>query len=164
MARILIDGYNLLPATDFKDREAFLHGLSVYAKARSHEVTVVFDGTHQGTGTGDHFHTGSVEVLYSPLTVTADDLIEEILEKPGSANFIVVSSDRRIQSAARKAKATFVTSQEFSRRLAATPRTPAEKEIPPWLEGRSESPRPAPRPGRKLSKAERKRKKGMDRL
>jgi uncharacterized protein len=117
MTRILIDGYNLLPATDYSTRDRLIAALSVYRKTKGHDVMIVFDGTYGGFGDADRSFVGGVEVLFSPLTMTADDLIEQILPRLESNSTVVVSSDRRIQDAARRFGMTFVTSQQFAQRL-----------------------------------------------
>lgn len=163
MARVLIDGYNLLSCGGFENRGLLLSLLQSYRKEKGHEITIVFDGTRGGTGRGDHQFDGGIEVIFTPLTVTADDTIEELLEEDRYRQSIVVSSDRRIQSAARQAQTTFVTSDEFAAKLRASSRPAEKKEIPPWMEGRTEEP-PVSRPSRKLSKKEKRRKRGLNDL
>ncbi|HLG18268.1 MAG TPA: NYN domain-containing protein [Bdellovibrionota bacterium] len=137
MTRILIDGYNLLAVTGHPDREALIRSLVEYRTVKGHQITIVFDGTHGGTGHGDHFQTGGIEVIFSPLTVSADDTIEKMLEKPDASNWIVVSSDRRIQSAADRAHASPISLQEFAGKLRQGS-SPASSTVPPWLEGRTD--------------------------
>ena len=157
MTHILIDGYNFLPATDFSGRDPLVAALALYRKTRGHEITVVFDGTHQGTGSGDRSFSSGIEVIFSPITVTADEVIESMLPRMEPSSTLVVSSDRRIQDAARRAGATFVSSQEFARRLNAPP-SPIINDADP---GPSKPKRGNPR---KLSKEERKRRKVLTRL
>ncbi|MFH1017794.1 MAG: NYN domain-containing protein [Pseudomonadota bacterium] len=167
MARVLIDGYNLLPVTGLSGRDRLIARLVRYHREKGHAVTIVFDGTRGGTGTGDLQHEAGVEILFSPLTVTADDLIEQILARSAAGVWVVVSSDRRIQSAARRARASFLSSEEFARRIGDTIKTQTLSDESPWFEGRSvEPPRPQPKkgPSKKLSKEERRRRKGTEKL
>jgi len=167
MARILIDGYNLLAVTGHPDRDRLVRDLSQYQKAKGHQVTIVFDGTHGGRRDGDRFHSGGVEIIFSPLTVTADDTIEEMLMSTSMSGSVVVSSDRKVQSAAHRANATSVSSQEFASRLRSIATAVITQQTPPWLEGRTEDDRaPQMKKGaaKRRSKQERKRKKVMERL
>lgn len=166
MARILIDGYNLLAVSGHKGRDALLDDLARFRKARGHEIRIVFDGTHGGQGDLNRDYHGGVEIYYTPLTVTADDVIEEILEGPGASQWLVVSSDRRIQSAARKARATFVKSDEFSARMRHVPEPREEREAPPWMEGRDEDSCPkSPAKGKgKKNKEDRQRQMRLKKL
>jgi uncharacterized protein len=168
MARVVIDGYNLLPATTFRDREKLVAALADYRKLKGHDVTIVFDGTHDGTGTGDRSFASGVEVIYSALTVTADDVIEGLLPRLDANTTIVVSSDRRIQNAARRSGMVSLTSSEFARRLRETTSRGVQNDVPPWLEGRSddEPERPKEKRGssRKLSKEERRKKRSIGKL
>lgn len=164
MARILIDGYNFLYASDFRDRDDMLDALSRYQTEGRHAITVVFDGTHQGTGTGTHEFRGGVEVVFSPLTISADDLIEELVVKKRGEELIVVSSDRRIETAARRAQCIPLSSQEFRRRLTKKMRTASSRNAPPWMEGREAEFENQPSQGksrRKKSKRERKKDKRL---
>jgi predicted RNA-binding protein with PIN domain len=168
MARILIDGYNLLPATALKDRDRLIARLGRYQKEKGHRITIVFDGTKGGTGTGDRYHEAGVEVVFTALTVTADDLIEELLRRSDASRFIVVSSDRRIQSAAKRARAAFLGSDEFARRMVQTGRADSGLKTPPWLEGRDEATDPDRRikkgSPKKLPKDERARRRRTEKV
>ena len=168
MARILIDGYNLMAVTGHDDREALLRALGRFRKAKSHKITIVFDGTHGGTFGGDRYHTEGVEVLFSPITVQADDTIEEMLASSKGAGFLVVSSDRRIQSAAQRSGATPVSSEEFAKKLGGASSV-SYSDVPPWMEGRlddeDDNPKPKKKgPSQKLSKEARRRKQRMNKL
>ena len=163
MIRLLIDGYNLLPCTDSPDRDAFISTLVEYRRRKDIEVTVVFDGTHQGQGRMTKEFFGGVQIIYTPLTVTADDVIEGIVAMPSSEELVVVSSDRRIQSAARRASLVWIGSNEFARRLSAVSK-PSEQTAP-WLEGRTpDAAPPEKRPGHRLSKEESRRRRLLQRL
>jgi predicted RNA-binding protein with PIN domain len=166
MPHILIDGYNLLPVTAFRDREQLIQALVSYRRRKGHEVTVVFDGTHKGTGSGDRDYSSGVEIIYSPLTVTADDEIEEMLPRLNPGSTIVVTSDRKIQSAARRVGATFIESAEFAKRLNSKSGHDSLEAPPPWMEGRTDEDSPQIKKGnpRKLSKEDRKRKKELKKL
>jgi len=165
MAYLIIDGYNLLAVSGFSNRDKLISALAQYRKEKKHEVTVVFDGTHTGTGSGDRYHVEHVEVIFSPITVQADDMIEEMLNKVEPSRTIVISSDRRIQSAALRSNATYVTSQEFSRRLKHSTSGSSEMGTPPWMEGREdEDAKPSSSKGRKLPKDERRRQQNLKKL
>lgn len=164
MAKVIIDGYNLLALSGHKNRDALILHLSTYQKNTGHKVTVVFDGTHQGTGFGSHTFEAGVEIYFSPLTVTADDFIEELLEKKEYAGVVVVSSDRKVQGYAKKAHCTSVESFEFSKKLSTSSRNlqtdlyGGEKDETIYKQKQKKG------PSKKLSKKEKKRQKGLRQL
>lgn len=159
--RIIVDGYNLLPVTGVKDREALIVALGAFAKARGHDLTVVFDGTHQGTGMGDRYAESGIWIVYTPLTVTADDhIIDELLEGAVAASTLVVSTDRKIQKAAAARAIQSMDSQEFARKL-------ADKGAPAARARESDddrSPREKRGNPRKLSKKERARRRTSQKI
>ena len=168
MAHILIDGYNILASSNFAGRDELLHALKVYQKASDHKLSIVFDGTQGGTRDGDEYTDGGIKIIFSPITVTADDVIEEMLESKESSGWVVVSSDRRIQKAAAKASAQFMYAHEFVRKLSSQGSSRKAQTLAPWDEGREDDSiygqKPKKGPARRLSKKEKKRRKKMDKL
>ena len=169
MSHILIDGYNLLAQSDFKDRDELLKQLKRYQKSHGHKITIFFDGTHRGSGTGDKYMEEYVEVIFSPLTVTADDMIEEFLETKAKSNMVVVSSDHRIQKAASAKRLSHLEAKEFCFKLKYNSSATSNSRALPWMEGRTteeETPRPAKRGGnpRKKSKKDRQKQRTMKKL
>jgi predicted RNA-binding protein with PIN domain len=107
--RWLIDGYNVIrrdPHLRSREaesleagRRALLHLLARAHRDRRDEVIVVFDGARVSGGTPSE---GRIRVLFSRPPSTADDELMRLARqwREGAA---VVSSDRRIQDAARRA-------------------------------------------------------------
>lgn len=168
MAWIIIDGYNLLPTTGLKNRDLLIEALRKYKKTRNHRLTVVFDGTHQGTGFGDHYHDTGIEIIFTPLTITADDHIESLLNEASKkaivSGTIVVSTDRRIQKAASRVRASFVNSGAFATTMlsAGEPNFQARQDA----DDRAESGAPKEKKGnpRKLSKKDRAKRRAFKKL
>ena len=117
---ILIDGYNLLRAvqnlteqtSDVTDVQlCFI--LSRYIGIVKTKGVIVFDGIGPRDKTAFGNLT-SLEVVFSGRSKEADDIIEKlVLENSAPKSLTVVSSDRRIKSAANKRKATAVGSVDF---------------------------------------------------
>jgi len=166
---VVIDGYNLLAQSNYKSRDELLKELKKYQNLQGHSVTVFFDGTHRGTSYGDRYMEGGVLIIFSPLNVTADEMIEEFLESSKQSNIVVVSSDRRVQSAAKAKKLSYLESKDFLFKLKHTPTTDKNSSPKPWMEGRTteeEGERPTKKGGnpRKLSKKIRQKQKSMKKL
>jgi len=127
----LIDGHNLIPKLglrlDSPDDEMELAAvLQEFARLNRRTVEVYFDGApagHAGTR-----NLGTVKAHFVRLGQTADAAIRARLQKMGKSakNWVVVSSDREVQSAARAAQADPVTSDEFVKLLKQV-REPAPK-------------------------------------
>ena len=109
----LIDGYNLLYALGMAGRQTepqaferarreLLDRLSAAHGEAAREVRVVFDAVNvAGDGDNDEEH-GGLRVRYTRGR-PADDAIEELIrQEPVPKRLVVVSSDRRIQTAARR--------------------------------------------------------------
>jgi predicted RNA-binding protein with PIN domain len=123
--RWLIDGYNVvrrdpdlrgaeaesLPA----GRAALLARVAEVARWSSDRFTVVFDGA---PGAGPAAQPGRLEVLFSRPPEKADDVLMRLARQEGNAA-VVVSSDRTVGDAARRAGAVAVTADEFLAALAA---------------------------------------------
>jgi len=133
---LLIDGYNLLHATDLcgdedfgekgdqlskqaragafqRSREALLAFLeaSLNETERS-ETTIVFDAAAAPPGLPATYLVGDMTVLFARDYPDADTLIEELIEDhPGPRGLLVVSSDHRVQRAARRRGAKRVDSE-----------------------------------------------------
>ena len=107
---LIVDGYNLLAQTSRigggvslhseMARESFLRGLAAYRQRKSHAITVVFDGWHQGWGTEQREHRLGLEVIFSRRGEKADQVIQRLAAEFGS-DCAVVSSDREIVDFAR---------------------------------------------------------------
>jgi len=63
-------------------------------------VTIVFDGNGDGVSSEDVARSEDVEVVFSPASMTADDVIEQLVgAAPGGADQILVATgDRRERS------------------------------------------------------------------
>ena len=116
----LIDGYNLLWSI-FKDDEHFepvddaglVSTLSLYCQDMADYGEIVFDGI--GPPNKRPFkQITRIDVAFSGQGIEADDVIEHriaVCQSP--KKLCVVSSDRRLRSAAQKAKAQSVRSDAF---------------------------------------------------
>jgi predicted RNA-binding protein with PIN domain len=115
---LLIDGYNLLhaagilaphagPASLERSRRALLNILAEsLPEAEQARTVVVFDAAGAPPGLPHSVQHGAIEVRYSRGYPDADTLIEElILRESAPRSLTVVSSDHRIQRAARRRKA-----------------------------------------------------------
>jgi predicted RNA-binding protein with PIN domain len=85
----LFDGYNLLHAGSFGDREELVDMLASFVAGRGVRGVVVFDGT------GEQRSIGPLEVRF---TAHADDLLERLAaENRGSELVCIVSSDHAVR-------------------------------------------------------------------
>ena len=120
---ILIDGYNLLNATGImgrgagpgsleRSRSALLNFLAESLDPRDlSQTTVVFDAHDPPRGLPRMVEHRGLTVRYSSQYDEADTQIEELIRADSSPrNLTVVSSDHRIQRAARRRKAMAVDS------------------------------------------------------
>jgi len=123
--KILIDGYNLVAElwgmgqdaqTLAKQRDRLIAMLGAYHALRGHQIEVVFDGWKRGDPMGGRTIEGGVLITFSPLKVTADEVIRDMLENRGPGT-LVVSSDRQVRSWASHAGADSVDSAGFIRRI-----------------------------------------------
>ena len=118
----LIDGHNLIPKVglrldSFDDEMELVAILQEFARLKRQKMEVYFDGAPIGqAGTRS---LGTVRAHFVKLGQTADNAIRARLNKMGreAKNWIVVSSDREIQSAARVTQAQFISSEEFVKTL-----------------------------------------------
>ena len=116
----LIDGHNLIPKMGLRldspnDEMELIAILQEYCRVeRKKHVEVYFDGAPAShAGTRKH---GAVTAHFVPLTTTADNAIRNRLKKLGKAakNWVVVSSDHRVQLEARAVQAEVISSEIFA--------------------------------------------------
>ena len=114
----LIDGHNLIPKVglrlDSPDDEMELAViLQEFARLKRQQVEVYFDGAPIGYDGSRKL--GTIRAHFVKLGQTADNAIRARLNNlaKDARNWIVVSSDREVQSAARVVHAQFISSEEF---------------------------------------------------
>jgi len=119
----LIDGHNLIPKLGLQldsldDEMELVAILQEFSRLeRKKQVEVYFDGApspHAGIQ-----KLGSVTAHFITRQSTADYAIRTRLKKMGKSvkNWTVVSSDKQVQSEARAAQATILSSDEFAKKL-----------------------------------------------
>jgi predicted RNA-binding protein with PIN domain len=119
---LIVDGYNVtktgygeLPLADQRTR--LLSGLGGLAAQTRAEVTCVFDGAELDAPVAISAPRG-VRVLFSRPGQTADELIGQLVRaEPEGRAVVVVSSDREVADAARRADARPASSSLLLRRL-----------------------------------------------
>jgi len=143
----LIDGHNLIPRAglslqDMEDELALVAQVQVFCRVGRRKAEIYFDGAPPGqAGTR---RMGLVTAHFIRENSSADAAIEARLRKLGNAarNWSVVSSDGRVQAAARAARATVIPSDIFAGQLrealrAAPPGDaetgPGQGEVDEWL-------------------------------
>jgi len=148
----LIDGHNLIPKLGLslaalEDEQQLLALLNEFARlTRRGGLEVYFDGA-PGPQAGTR-RAGMVTAHFVRRGQIADDAIRQRLRQLGAAsrNWIVVSSDRMVQAAAREAHAQALSSEEFAGQVLQARQRPAasadaadQAALPPdevqaWLE------------------------------
>ena len=123
---VIVDGYNLirqspslsrLDARDLQEgREALIHMLTAYRRARGHRVTVVFDGTQAPMFSRRRDRIGGVGVVFSRQGETADAVIARMAERERE-KAMVISSDRQVALAASACGSGNISSPAFEERL-----------------------------------------------
>jgi predicted RNA-binding protein with PIN domain len=118
----LIDGHNLIPKVGLRlddpdDELKLVAILQEFARLKRQQVEVYFDGAPIGYDGPKNM--GTVRAHFVRLGQTADNAIRARLNKMAkeSKNWIVVSSDREVQSSARVVHAQCISSEEFVKYL-----------------------------------------------
>ncbi|WP_308286825.1 NYN domain-containing protein [Actinomadura parmotrematis] len=119
---LIVDGYNVTKTgygelTLADQRSRLVTGLGGLASQTRAEITCVFDGAELDAPVPTSAPRG-VRVRFSPSGRTADELIGELVRaEPAGRAVVVVSSDREVATAARRAHARPVPSALLLRRL-----------------------------------------------
>jgi predicted RNA-binding protein with PIN domain len=115
----LIDGHNLIPKLGLRldaldDEELLIPRLQEFCRLRRAQVEVYFDGALPGNVSTRE--AGAVTVYFVRKGSSADAAIEARLARLGKTarNWIVVSSDRRVQGAAGAVHARVLSSEDFA--------------------------------------------------
>lgn len=123
----ILDGHNLIPKIpgfslqNPNDEEALIALLQTFREGMRRGIAVYFDGAPPGTAVTRRY--GALTAYFIRQGMSADSAIEARLLQMGRAarNVIVVSSDRRVQAAARSVGAQVLSSEDFVKRLLRTP-------------------------------------------
>ena len=122
---LIIDGYNLLHASGVfgadrgprgfeQSRIALLDMLVDLLGDAAAGTIVVFDAARAPDGLPARLAHGGLRVWYAREYPDADSLIEELVEVDNApGHLVVVSSDRRLQAAARRRRARAVGCEEW---------------------------------------------------
>ena len=137
---LLIDGYNLLHTSDIfpkgkgagslaAAREALLRFLAKTLEVRvRNRTTIVFDAALAPPGLPREEAWEGMTIRFAPRKKTADDLLEElILGVADPRHLLVVSSDHRVQRAARQRGAQWIDSEKWYAILVAKSRQDARE-------------------------------------
>lgn len=145
---ILVDGYNLIGATrglrahDLeRAREALLDRMSAYARARGHEVVVVFDGADLPVDYYPRKGRAGVRAVFTAPGEKADPvLVAEAQRRQGRC--VVVTDDREVRRACDEAGAVVLGCEEFEGYVRRA--RPADHEEPEAPGGKGVIASPAP--------------------
>ncbi len=179
---LVIDGYNVIGSRGglsgdvAAKREAFVAELGRYARAKGHAVTVAFDGfppgpaARTGGASGVTRSPAGVRVIFAEHE-RADDVIIRLADRLREQGTIV-SSDREVRDACRSRGCVVLGAQVFDQRLADALAGAAPSAGGPGCQpdkdrdGDDASDARTLKRGnpRRLSKAERKTRKRLDRL
>jgi len=126
MARLIIDGYNLIRQVDElmrlenesleAARSGLLKRLRAYRRYKPHQITVVFDGRSEFSERAEPFREGGITLCFSTSHEKADDVMIRLLQKHNPET-IVVSSDRFVQQQAAAKGCAIMDSVSFYQKL-----------------------------------------------
>lgn len=127
---LIIDGYNLMHAMGLARHQYGPHDLetsrnrmltqlhSLLNTSAGERTTVVFDAFASESDQQRLQQFCGISVVFAPQGTDADSEIEHMIRKHSSPRqLLVVSSDRRLQKAARRRRSRFVDSEQFIRGL-----------------------------------------------
>ncbi|MFZ6030456.1 MAG: NYN domain-containing protein [Chloroflexota bacterium] len=116
----LIDGHNLIAKVPgihlhgIEDEQQLIERLQSYCRMRRRQVDVYFDNAPPGQPAVRKY--GAVTAYFVRQGKTADQAIQDRLLRlgRGARNWVVVTSDRAVQAAARASQATVMSSEAFA--------------------------------------------------
>jgi hypothetical protein len=133
---IIVDGYNLIRRSDGlrraerhsleAGRKELVRRLSSYRRMKHSRITVVFDGWEGGQFLEEREMENGVAVIYSRRGEKADEVIKRLAAKE-KKDAIIVTSDRGLADAVRRAGSTAVSSDEFEKIMARASWTSPER-------------------------------------
>jgi len=169
--RWLVDGYNVIrrdPELRAREaesleagRRALLHLLARAHPTPGDEFTVVFDGARRSGGAPTA--SGRIRVLFSRPPSTADDELMRLARELGNGA-VVVSSDRKVQDAARRAGSAVLAAEQFLEALEAPATSPGSGVLDIKEDSEAEGGREKRGNPRRLSKKARKAQRALGRL
>lgn len=125
-SELIIDGYNLMHVSRFKPtsqhegelrrcREGLLALLASHLHRSHHrDITIVFDSENAPKHLPDHSQWQHIAVIFARNENSADDLIASmVVQHSNPKQLVVVSSDHRVQVAAKRRKATSIDSDTW---------------------------------------------------
>jgi len=127
---LIIDGYNLMHAAGLGKRRYGPGGLEKcrnwllsylvnhLTNRQRARTSIVFDAAEAPADLPRHSKQSNMEIIFAPAGSDADSLIEELIADHSAPRQIrLVSSDHRLQKAAKKRRAKFVDSELFIEEL-----------------------------------------------
>ena len=127
----IIDGHNLIgkirdiDLAQMDDEEILISRMQEFCRLQQKNVELYFDGAPPGKGGTRSL--GRLKVFFVRSRSDADTQIIRRLHQLGNAakNWIVVTSDRKIQNEARNVYADVIPSEDFARKM----RQPAQRKV-----------------------------------
>jgi predicted RNA-binding protein with PIN domain len=131
MARIIIDGYNLMAklegaaGTLESRRGRLIRLLSQFNAGRGHAITVVFDAERGDWPSESYDRMLGIDIVFSRMGEKADHVIKRMSEGEEGES-IIVSSDREVASYAETCGHVAIRAEDFIKRLFRTAAAPQE--------------------------------------
>ncbi len=116
--KLIIDGYNLIKKIakskhiSVKIRDQYLKQLGDYAKNKSLQILIVFDGGDASFNYRERVY--GIEVLYSGFLESADDVINRLIKQHNQQQeLLIISSDNEIINCAASRSIDTLKSEDF---------------------------------------------------
>lgn len=122
---VIIDGYNYIGAIrdisldDINKEDKLVNKMLSFIQKKKTKITIVFDGQkgwiHDGA---KKYKKGAINVVFSPSSSSADEMIKGMVDKSDhKRDLVVVSSDRDVFQHAIKKGAKAVNCSDFEKEL-----------------------------------------------